>query len=321
MEHRTVLLAETVENLRPRSGGVYVDCTLGGGGHTALILERSAPKGIVIGIDQDRTVLGQTAGKLATYRSQGRVHLVHANFDHLAAIVYGLDYTEIDGIIFDLGFSSFQMDDPERGFSFRADAPLDMRMDTTAAMTAADLVNSASEEELTRIIREYGEERWAGRIAGEIVARRGARPIKTTAELTEIILAAYPRRNKDGTHPARRTFQAIRIAVNRELERLEDTLSQAISLLRPGGRIGVISFHSLEDRIVKQYFKREATECICPPGLPICQCGHERILKIITNKPIVPSQEEVTANPRARSAKLRVAEKVSPVFGNEGQEG
>ncbi len=311
MQHQTVLLTETVESLRPRPGGIYVDGTLGGGGHTALLLQRSNPDGTVIGIDQDSFALTKAAKRLAQFQQMGRLQLVHANFSLLAAIIAGFGYSAVDGILFDLGFSSFQMDSPERGFSYRVDAPLDMRMDPNTPTSAADLANTAPEEELLRIISEYGEERWAARIARKIVQRRQETVITTTGQLTQIILDAYPTKNRDGTHPARRTFQALRIAVNRELEILADVLQQAVNVLSPGGWVAVISFHSLEDRIVKQFFKQEASQCICPPGLPICQCDHKQSLKIITRKPVLPTAEEVRANPRARSAKLRVAEKLA----------
>ncbi|MBO8126023.1 MAG: 16S rRNA (cytosine(1402)-N(4))-methyltransferase RsmH [Firmicutes bacterium] len=315
--HRPVLLEETVDALEPRPGGVYVDCTLGAGGHSQLLLERSAPTGTVVGIDQDSRALKLAAGRLDNFRKANRLFLVHSNYDFLLPILAGLGYSQVDGIVFDLGFSSMQIDDPERGFSYRFTAPLDMRMDRNQELTAADLVNTASEEELSRIIKDYGEERWAKRIARAIVTRRQERPLQTTTDLVEAIMEAYPAPNRDGTHPARRTFQALRIAVNRELERLEDALGQAISLLKPGGRIAVISFHSLEDRTVKHLFKQEAAECICPPGLPVCTCGHRRQLEIITKKPIVPGSSEVKSNPRSRSAKLRVAQKVVSATGNE----
>lgn len=316
MVHQTVLLYEAVESLKPRDGGVYVDCTLGGGGHTQLILENSSPSGKVIGIDQDSSTLQQTAAKLERYRTEGRLLLAHANFERLAAIVAGFGFQQVDGVLFDLGFSSFQVDDPERGFSFRHDAPLDMRMDESQPTTAADLVNTLPETELYQILRDYGEERWAGRIARKICEQREVLPILTTGDLVEIIMSAYPVKNQDGTHPARRTFQALRIAVNRELERLSEALKQAVDILAPGGRVAVISFHSLEDRIVKNYFKREASACICPPELPVCQCDHQVRLKIVTKKPIIPSHAEVAVNPRARSAKLRVAERVRQTPGH-----
>lgn len=316
MGHLTVLLHEAVESLNPQNGGVYVDCTLGGGGHTQLILEKSSPSGKVIGIDQDRSTLQQTAVKLERYRNEGRLLLVHANFDRVGAVVAGFGFEHVNGIIFDLGFSSFQMDDPARGFSFRHDAPLDMRMDESQTTTAADLVNSLPEDELYRILRDYGEERWAGRIARKICERRQVQPFLTTGDLVQTIISAYPAKNQDGTHPARRTFQALRIAVNRELERLSEAIRQAVDLLAPEGRIAVISFHSLEDRIVKNFFKLEASRCICPPELPVCQCDHQVRLKIITKKPIIPSPAEVAANPRARSAKLRVAERVRQAPGH-----
>ncbi|GLG01123.1 ribosomal RNA small subunit methyltransferase H [Alicyclobacillus hesperidum subsp. aegles] len=307
--HETVLLTATVDALAPRSGGVYVDATLGGGGHTRLLLERSHPGGRVIAMDQDEIAIRNAATLVAAYPK--RLMLVHANFAEMAERLPGLGVTEIDGAMFDLGVSSPQFDVPERGFSYWHEGPLDMRMDQTAKLTAADIVNSWTQAELTRIFRDYGEERFARAIAQRIVEARSNRPIVTTTELAEIVKAAIPApARRKGPHPARRTFQAIRIAVNDELGVLERGLAGAFSLLRTGGRLAVISFHSLEDRIVKQLFKELATGCICPPELPVCQCGRQPKGRLVTRKPVSPDDVEVQENARARSAKLRVIEKL-----------
>ncbi|GLV13676.1 ribosomal RNA small subunit methyltransferase H [Alicyclobacillus hesperidum] len=307
--HETVLLTATVDALAPRSGGVYVDATLGGGGHTRLLLERSHPGGRVIAMDQDETAIRNAATLVAAYPE--RLMLVHANFAEMAERLPSLGVTEIDGAMFDLGVSSPQFDVPERGFSYWHEGPLDMRMDQTAKLTAADIVNTWTQAELARIFRDYGEERFARAIAERIVEARSNRPIVTTTELAEIVKFAIPApARRKGPHPARRTFQAIRIAVNDELGVLERGLAGAFSLLRTGGRLAVISFHSLEDRIVKQVFKELATGCICPPELPVCQCGRQPKGRLVTRKPVSPDDVEVQENARARSAKLRVIEKL-----------
>lgn len=306
--HITVLLEEAVDGLNVRPDGVYVDCTLGGAGHSALIASKLDSGGRLIAIDQDDWALSNAEQRLADKKE--KVILVKSNFRHIKQIVQDLGFTGVDGVLFDLGVSSPQLDEEERGFSYNADAPLDMRMNQHAALTAYDVVNEWSEEELARIIWEYGEEKFSRRIAREIVEHRAQKPIETTGELVEVIKKAIPApARRTGPHPAKRTFQAIRIAVNDELEAFREAVTDAIQVLNPGGRISVITFHSLEDRICKQVFQEYSKGCTCPPSFPVCVCGNEPILNVLTRKPIVPSDEEVTQNPRARSAKLRVAEK------------
>ena len=303
--HVPVMVEEVLSFLQPQSGQTFIDCTVGGGGHALEIVRRILPDGKLIGIDQDAAALVASREKLEQYA--GNVILEKGNFADLEAIAGRLGIHSVDGVLFDLGVSSRQLEAAERGFSFRQDAPLDMRMDPSQAITARELVNSLPERRLTEIIRDFGEERWAKRIAKFIVDRR---PIETTRELADIILAAVPvGARTEHIHPATRTFQALRIAVNRELEVLEDGLKQAIRLLAKGGRIVALSYHSLEDRIVKDTFNRYAGKCSCPPGLPVCGCGAERIIKILTKRPVVPLEDEIRSNPRARSAKLRAAEK------------
>lgn len=305
--HIPVMVDEVIELLAPKRGGIYVDCTLGAAGHTRAILD-SSPDARVIGIDQDPAALAESSKALAGYG--GRVKLVRGNFRRLSNFLDSLGIQAVDGVLFDLGVSSPQFDEAERGFSYRYDAPLDMRMDPDLPVTARDIVNTASLEELTRIIREYGEERWASRIAMFIVERRRTAPIQTTGELAELIKDAIPAAaRREGGHPARRTFQALRIAVNDELAGLEEGLRAAIDRLAPGGRVAVISFHSLEDRIVKRVLREYATGCTCPPSLPVCVCGKRPVLEILTKGPVTPSEAELARNPRARSAKLRAARK------------
>jgi len=313
--HLPVLAQEVSTFLAPRPGGVYVDATVGGGGHAEMIARAIAPDGVLVGIDRDRVALAAAEKRL---RETGiGFFLVHENFAHLRAILDSLGLEVIQGILFDLGVSSPQLDDPARGFGYREDAPLDMRMDREQPLTARQLVNEAPEEELARIIREYGEDRWAERIASFIVRYRRKRPIETTGELAEIVKAAIPARaRRKGPHPARRTFQALRIAVNDELGSLARGLVAAVESLSPGGRIVVISFHSLEDRLVKGEFVRRARGCRCPEDLPVCRCGGPQ-LRILTKKPLTPTGEELAVNPRARSAKLRAAEKLG--LGREGE--
>jgi 16S rRNA (cytosine1402-N4)-methyltransferase len=307
--HLSVLPEEVLRFLAPRPGGVYVDGTVGGGGHARQVLDASAPDGRLIGIDRDRDALAATARRLAGYGE--RATLCQGNFADLAHILAGCGVEAIDGFLADLGVSSHQLDTAERGFSFQQDAPLDMRMDRSNGVTAADLVNSLPEAELVRIIREYGEERWAARIAAFIVRERGTAPIETTARLVDIIKGAIPKAKwEERLHPATRTFQALRIAVNEELESVSRGLAAAVRFLRPGGRIAVISFHSLEDRIVKQAFRGLTGGCTCPKGLAVCVCGNAPTLKILTGKPVMATEEEIERNPRARSARLRVAEKL-----------
>lgn len=303
--HQSVLLAEVIAALQPHPGGVYIDGTVGAGGHSAALLAASAPDGQVFGFDRDQSALELARRQLAQFGQ--RVHLFHANFDRLAEIAQAQSLPKADGILLDLGVSSMQFDQPERGFSFQTEGPLDMRMDASVGPTAADLVNSLPEEELANLIYQYGEERHSRRIARAIVK---ARPIRSTAELAQLVVRASGASRSERTkiHPATRTFQALRIAVNDELGALERTLPQALAGLKPEGRLAVISFHSLEDRIVKNYFKQESQDCICPPEQPVCTCRHKATIDIITKKPITASMAEIDANPRARSAKLRVVE-------------
>lgn len=305
--HTSVMLDEVIELLAPERGGIYVDCTLGAAGHTRAILD-SSPEARVIGIDQDPAALDASSEALAGYG--GRVRLVRGNFRRLGAVLDSLGVGAVDGVLFDLGVSSPQFDEAGRGFSYRYDAPLDMRMDPDLPVTAGDIVNTAPPEELARIIRDYGEERWASRIATFIAERRRTAPIETTGQLAELIKDAIPAAaRREGPHPARRTFQALRIAVNDELAGLEEGLRAAIDRLASGGRVVVISFHSLEDRIVKRVFREYASGCTCPPSLPVCVCGKKPVLDILTKGPVVPSEAELTRNPRSRSAKLRAARK------------
>jgi len=307
--HVSVFATEAVEALQPEPDHIYVDCTLGGAGHTGRILAASSPTGRLIAIDQDLTAIANAQKVLAPY--EGRFTIVHSNFRRLKDIVAELGLDGVDGVLFDLGVSSPQLDEAERGFSFKQDAPLDMRMDSTQTFTAHDLVNTWSLDELTKIFYEYGEEKWSKRVAEFIVRERTNRPIETTGELVDIIKAAIPAAaRREGGHPAKRIFQAIRIAVNDELNVFAEAIQQAIDVLNPGGRVAIITFHSLEDRIAKQALQDAAKGCICPPVLPICQCTNKPKVKLVSRKPILPSEEEIAMNPRARSAKLRIAEKL-----------
>ena len=307
--HVTVLLQEAVEALQVKQGGVYLDGTLGGGGHTEAILRQSGPDGVVYGIDRDWDALRAAGERLAAFGE--RLKPLHGNFHDAKALLAAQGVAQLDGAVLDLGVSSFQFDEGERGFSFQEDAYLDMRMDQSCGRTAADLCNTLTQEELTRIIRDYGEERWAARIAAFILQAREKKPVETTGELVSIIKAAIPKgARRDGPHPARRTFQALRIAVNDELEPLSQALEDLVELLAPGGRLAVITFHSLEDRIVKQTFKRLQNPCTCPPKAPVCTCGKLPVAQVVTRKPILPSPAEVEQNPRSRSAKLRVVQKL-----------
>jgi 16S rRNA (cytosine1402-N4)-methyltransferase len=303
MPHQPVLYHEIILALQPENKGLYVDGTLGAGGHARGILEACAPDGRLLGLDVDPQALALARKTLAPYGE--RVHLTQASYDSLREILEHIGWEEVDGILLDLGLSSMQLDSPERGFSFQHDAPLDMRFDPASPTSAADLVNSLPQEELADLIYRYGEERASRRIAQAIVR---ARPLGTTRELATVIESVLPRKGR--LHPATQTFQALRIAVNRELERVESVLPQAAAALKSGGRLAVISFHSLEDRIVKEYFRRESRDCICPPRQPVCTCGHKATLKEMSKKPITPGEAEIQANPRARSAKLRVVEKI-----------
>ncbi len=310
--HRPVMLDECVEALQIRPHGIYVDCTLGGGGHSFEIAGRLEKDGRLIGIDQDTAALTAAADRLCVYRD--RITLVHDNFQNIRAILAENQIAGIDGALIDLGVSSYQLDTPSRGFSYQHDAPLDMRMNTEASLTAYDIVNKYSRNELCRIIREYGEERFASSIASHIIKAREKAPVRTTLELADIVRASIPPANRaDGPHPAKRTFQAIRIEVNQELSVIPPALNTLIKALRPGGRLAVISFHSLEDRIVKQAFAAAAKGCTCPPEFPVCVCGKRPEILVVNKKPITASAAELAENPRARSAKLRVAEKLQAV--------
>lgn len=308
--HLPVMPDEVIRFLAPKPGGTYLDGTLGGGGHASLIAELCIPgNGLLIGIDQDKEALRAAGERLARFGSN--VRLVHGNFSEIALHLDNLAIDALDGFILDLGVSSHQLDSAERGFSFQQDAPLDMRMDTSQGETAADLVNSLPEQELERIIKEYGEERWARRIAAFIVKARGEAGIERTMQLVDIIKGAIPKAKwEERIHPATRTFQGLRIAVNHELESIEKGLRSAIGRLGPGGRGVVISFHSLEDRIVKHIFREYATGCICPRNIPVCVCGQKPRVKVLTTKPVMATDEETGENPRSRSAKLRAIEKL-----------
>ena len=325
--HVPVMPEEVLEYLQPEPGGQYVDGTLGGGGHTAAILERSAPNGRVLGIDTDARALERVRERLPQMVQDGRLVLVHGSFAELARIVDEAGFVSVQGILLDLGFSSDQMESAERGFSFSAEGPLDMRLDQAQAVTAADLVNTLSEQELADIFWRYGEERRSRQIARRIVREREKGSIRTTAQLAKLAAAGISYKY-GAIHPATQVFQALRIAVNRELEQLEAVLPQALDVLtastkRAGGsggnedsgelhagRMVIISFHSLEDRLVKEFMRRESRDCICPPSTPVCVCGHKAQLRILTRKPVSPTAQEVMNNPRARSAKLRAAEVV-----------
>lgn len=308
--HVTVLLREAVEALEPERGGIFVDCTAGGGGHSEEILKR-LPKGSrLISLDRDERAVLRCRERLEKYGTASTV--VKTNYSEIGDVLDGLGIDKIDGVLWDLGVSSVQLDERERGFSYSQDAPLDMRMDRSCGKTAADVVNGYSEEALMRVIREWGEEKFFARIASAIVKARSEKPIETTLELADIITNAIPAkaRKKENQHPAKRTFQAIRIEVNDELTIIEPSLRCAVERLAPKGRAAVITFHSLEDRITKQTFKNLENPCTCPPDFPVCVCQKKPVVKVLTRKPIVPGDRELEINPRARSAKLRVAEKL-----------
>jgi len=310
-EHRPVLLEECIENLCIKSNGIYVDGTLGGAGHSSRILQKLGRGGHLVGIDRDISAIEASGERLASIKTEARYTLVNDNFGNMARICSDLGIHQVDGILLDLGVSSHQLDEVERGFSYQHDAPLDMRMDTSQELTAETVVNDYDLDEIRRIISEYGEERWAGRIAEFIGKARMEKRITRTSELVDIIKAAIPApARRQGPHPAKRTFQAIRIAVNNELGILENTLEDAVSLLAPGGRLCVITFHSLEDRIVKHKFREFSDPCICPDDFPVCMCGKQKKAVIVTRKPIIPGDKELKENPRARSAKQRVIEKI-----------
>lgn len=307
--HYSVLLNETIENLNIRPGGTYVDCTLGGAGHSEQILKRLTEGGRLIGIDRDSYALEKASERLAPFGSQAM--LIKGNFSDAADLLNENGITEIDGVVADLGVSSFQLDNADRGFSYMHDAPLDMRMSQGEGMSAYDVVNGYDEKELARIISLYGEERFAEKIARDIVRAREKEPVKTTFELSEIIKNAIPAKNrKDGPHPAKRTFQAIRIEVNGELDVIPKMIDGLFPLLTVGGRMAIITFHSLEDRIVKHTFLEYTKGCECPPDFPVCVCGKTPRAEVLTKKPILPSVTELAENPRSRSAKLRVLMKI-----------
>ena len=306
--HTSVLLQETIDGLNIRPDGVYVDGTLGGGGHSYEIASRLSDRGQLIGIDQDEAAITAAGERLKEFGD--RVIIVRSTYRNTKSILQSLQIEKIDGMMLDLGVSSYQLDTEERGFSYRYDAPLDMRMDKRQTLTARDIVNGYSEMELFRVIRDYGEDKFAKNIAKHIVAARQQSPIETTGRLNEIIKAAIPAKMRaEGGHPSKRTYQAIRIECNKELEVLRDSLEELIGLLNPGGRLCIITFHSLEDRIVKSAFKKAENPCTCPPSFPVCVCGKVSQGKVITNKPILPGEEELERNSRAKSAKLRIFER------------
>ena len=307
--HRSVLLDECMQGLAIKPDGVYLDGTAGGGGHSSEIARHLSDDGLLIAIDQDETAVAVVTERLSSFGLRARV--VRNNFCELRAVCKEQGIDEIDGLLLDLGVSSYQLDTPERGFSYQADAPLDMRMDERKSLSAYEVVNTYSQEKLKKILFDYGEERYAPAIAAAIVKQREKHPIETTAELSDLIKYAIPPAAREGGHhPAKRSFQAIRIEVNAELDVIEPAIRDAVSLLRRGGRIAIITFHSLEDRIVKQTFADLASGCTCPRDFPICVCGKKPLVKVVTKKPILPSKEELEENPRSRSAKLRVAEKL-----------
>ena len=309
-EHKSVLLWETIEGLKIKPDGVYVDGTLGGGGHSAEIVARLHGGGRLIGIDQDEAAIEAAGRRLSGFGE--KVLVVRDNYRNTKTVLTRLGISGIDGMMLDLGVSSYQLDTKERGFSYRYDTPLDMRMDMRQNFSARDIINGYSEMELYRVIRDYGEDKFAKNIAKHIVKAREKKPIETTGELNEIIRAAIPAKMRvEGGHPSKRTFQAIRIECNRELEVLKESIEELIELLKPGGRLCIITFHSLEDRIVKTAFKTAQNPCICPPGFPVCVCGRKSKGKVVTGKPILPGEEELKENTRSKSAKLRIFEKVS----------
>lgn len=306
--HVSVLLNECIDNLNIKPDGVYVDCTMGGAGHSKEIVKKLSKDGLFIGFDQDKNAIATAKERLAEYSD--RVKFVHSNFENIKEELEKIGVYKIDGVLADLGVSSHQLDEADRGFSYMQDAPLDMRMDIRKDFSAYNVVNEYTEDELAEIIKKYGEDNWAKRIAKFIVEAREENPIKTTGELVDIIKKAIPKKARiDGPHPAKRTFQAIRIEVNNELGVITKMIKDSCSIMNTGGRICIITFHSLEDRIVKNEFKYLSLDCICPPEIPFCQCDKVSEVKVITRKPILPSKEEIEENPRSRSAKLRVAEK------------
>ena len=307
--HKSVLLDETIEGLAIKPDGIYLDGTLGGGGHSSEICRRLAG-GHLIGIDQDEEALAAASERLKPF--QDKITLVRDNYCNAPEVIKNLGITGVDGIVLDLGVSSYQLDNVERGFSYRYDTALDMRMDTRQSLTAREIINEYPERELYRIIRDYGEDQFAKHIAKHIAAARKEKPIETTGELNELIKAAIPARMRaNGGHPSKRTFQAIRIECNHELDVLKNSLDELIAMLNPGGRICIITFHSLEDRIVKSAFRKNENPCTCPPDFPVCVCGKKSQGKVITRKPVLPGEEELETNSRSKSAKLRIFEKAA----------
>ena len=307
-QHRSVLLYETIDGLHVKPDGVYVDGTLGGGGHSLEICRRLGAKGSIIGIDQDEAAIAAAGVRLKDFGE--KVTIVRSNYCNVKSVLHELGIDRVDGIMLDLGVSSYQLDTAERGFSYREDAPLDMRMDRRQVMTARDIVNDYSEMDLYCVIRDYGEDKFAKNIAKHIVRERSRRSIETTGELTEIIRGAIPMKyQKKGGHPAKRTFQAIRIELNRELEVLKNSLDDMIEILNSGGRLCIITFHSLEDRIVKSTFRKNENPCTCPSDFPVCVCGKVSKGRVITRKPVLPGEAEISGNSRAKSAKLRIFER------------
>jgi len=304
--HKSVLLEETIEGLNIKPDGIYVDGTLGGGGHSYYIASKLT-KGRLIGIDQDKDAINAAGERLKEF--EDKVTIVRDNYVNFRKVLDNLNIEKVDGILLDIGVSSYQIDSEERGFTYKYDAPLDMRMDDRNPTTARDIINGYSKEDLTRIIKDYGEDRFAGNIAKHIVEERNKKPIETTGELVEIISNAIPAKYKKNGHPAKKTFQAIRIELNQELEVLKDSIDGMIDALNPEGRLCIITFHSLEDRIVKQLFKKAENPCTCPPNFPVCVCGKKSKGRVITNKPIVPTEEEIKVNKRSKSSKLRIFEK------------
>lgn len=306
--HKSVLLEETIEGLNIKPEGIYVDGTLGGGGHALEVVKRLGDKGRFFGIDQDEAAIEAASERLSDYRD--KITLIHDNYENAVLRLREKGISGVDGIVLDLGVSSYQLDTVERGFSYKYDTALDMRMDRRQPLSAREIVNDYSQKELARIIRDYGEDKFANNIAKHIVAEREKEEIKTTFQLNEIIKGAIPAKMREtGGHPSKRTFQAIRIECNRELEVLKNSLEEMIAFLNPGGRICIITFHSLEDRIVKSAFKKQENPCICPPEFPVCMCGRQPLGKVITRKPVTPADEEKERNSRSKSAKLRIFER------------
>jgi len=306
--HKSVLLTETIEGLEIKPDGIYVDGTLGGAGHSKEIAKRLSDKGRLVGIDQDADAIATASDRLAPFGD--KVAVVRSNYCNMPEVLKSLSIEKVDGILLDLGVSSYQLDTIERGFSYKYDTDLDMRMDRRQSLSAKEIVNEYSEKELFRVIRDYGEEQFAQNIAKHIVLKRKEEPINTTFQLNEIIKASIPAKFRTNGHPSKKTFQAIRIECNKELDVLKDTLDKMIELLNPGGRICIITFHSLEDRIVKSIFKKNENPCTCPSEFPVCVCGKKPLGKVITRKPILPSEEEMEENSRSKSAKLRVFERI-----------